>query len=169
MMKYQRLVRIDDEVMCHARHAEITGELGRGIDAAVEGDSTPMTMSAPTPHRRRRELRPAMHRRVELIRANVWQVCRHAARIDLPGALDLLRTGKFAEKPARRLRISGVRRLRCWEIAEIVRSSILVDNCAPSAMVRRYALQSARIVSIGACICIVLRSGCAAKIGPAII
>jgi hypothetical protein len=34
MMNHQRLVRIDDEIMGHTRHAEIAGELVGGIDAA---------------------------------------------------------------------------------------------------------------------------------------
>ena len=37
MMKHQRLVRIDDQIMGDAGHAEITGEFGRGIDAAGRG------------------------------------------------------------------------------------------------------------------------------------
>jgi len=83
--------------------------------------------------------------------------------------LDLLRPGKLAEELAGRLGVSGVSGLRCREHPEMALSSILVDSCAPSVPVRRNALQSAGIVSIKGFICIVLRTGCAAQIGPAII
>lgn len=82
---------------------------------------------------------------------------------------DLLRPGKFAEQLARRLGIGGVGGLRGWEHPEMAPSPILANTCAPPASVRRYSLQSAGIGSMSASICIVLRSGCAAQIDPAII
>ena len=86
-----------------------------------------------------------------------------------PSRARLLRPGKFAEQLARRLRISGVRGLRCLKNAKMISSPILVNGCAPSRSVSRGTLQPARITSMEPSVCVVLRHGCTAQVSPAVV